>query len=774
MSGAVKPRRTGTWSDSAVRVLQERYLLPGESPEDMCWRVASAIAQAERCWGTGDDHVREWAARFYDVMVDALFLPNSPTLMNAGTDNTLQYSACYVLPVDEEGAFETLRRASHIHRSGAGTGFSFSRLRPKGGEGRDRRAGPVLYMRVFDAETEVVKQEGVRRGANMGVLRVDHPDIIEFIECKLNGGLSNFNISVAVTTEFMDAYYDDRDFDLIEPTTNGPTGNRVSARAVLAKIVGAAWRTGDPGLIFLDRMNESPANPAPVLGAIEAANPCGEQPLYNNEACNLGSVNLSKFLKQTSSSNLRDRVDWNALERVVRTAVRFLDNVIETNPYPYPEIAETTCAFRRVGLGVMGWADLLFRLGVPYDDDRAIGLASQIMSFISDKGHQESVELARQRGPFPNWERSIYSDGPEMRNATVTTVAPTGSISIIAGCSSGIEPAFALAYTHAVGEGTLSFVNPEFEQAAREGGFHSSDLMEAVKQHGTLAEIEGVPTSTKKVFKTAHELTPEAHILMQAAFQRHTDNAVSKTVNLPNNTTTADVAKAFLFAYEQGCLGTTVYREGSKSEQVLHAGLSNTGGEKSDGTQVAGIRLAKSEAKPVVSWEGPYRGVRSDEVSLLHRPAQLAAISYRKTTPLGTAFLTITETKDHQPFEVFVNVGKAGSERTAAAEAMGRLVSLVLRLKDKGTPRSRLRLIEEQLRGIGGARSIGFGPGRISSLPDGIARVLAEYLGDKTSTAEIVQTPLFGIGDICPDCGHPSLISSEGCRKCFSCGYSDC
>ncbi|HEX9015641.1 MAG TPA: adenosylcobalamin-dependent ribonucleoside-diphosphate reductase, partial [Chloroflexota bacterium] len=507
-----------------MRVLRERYLLRKgdevvETPDEMCWRVARAIAKAEERWGKSAAEVEATAHDFAEVMQSLLFLPNSPTLMNAGKDNGLQFSACYVLPVEDslDGIFESVKRAALIHKSGGGTGFAFSRLRSKdsvvtstGG----KASGPVSFMRVFNAATEAVKQGGTRRGANMGILKVDHPDILEFIECKLDGGITNFNISVAITDEFMSALDSDSEYELRCPAT-GEIQGRLRARAVFDRIVKAAWQTGDPGLIFLDRVNASPANPTPAVGQIEATNPCGEQPLLPNEACNLGSLNVAKlvrYIPPRQNGHLepgRLEIDWETMEKVIRVSVRFLDDVIEMNPYPLEDIDRMVKANRRIGLGIMGWADLLIQMGIPYDSEEAIALADRLMEFIRRIGHDESAKLAMERGPFPNWAESIYKDGPPLRNATVTTIAPTGTISIIAGSTSGIEPLFALAFRHIVGDRNLSFVNPNLERVARERGFYSEELMEKVIRQGSVHGLEEVPEDVRAVFVTAHEVAPE-------------------------------------------------------------------------------------------------------------------------------------------------------------------------------------------------------------------------------------------------------------------------
>ena len=546
-----RPAKTGRWSEAALRVLRERYLSREkgevvETPEEMCWRVARAIAAAEERFGRSPAAIHEVAAAFYDVIVEGSFLPNSPTLMNAGKGNQLQYSACYVLPVGDsmQEIFDSVKAAAIIHQSGGGTGFAFSRLRPRNDFVRStggRASGPVSFLRVFNAATEAVKQGGTRRGANMGILRVDHPDVLEFVECKLEGGVSNFNISVAATDRFMEALAADGEYELIAPH-NGEVVGRLAAREVFDRIVKAAWRTGDPGMVFIDRINASPANPTPEVGMVEATNPCGEQPLLPNEACNLGSINVSTFAKRPADGEWT--IDWPELERVVRLSVRFLDDVIEVNPYPLPEIDRTVKANRRIGLGVMGWADLLFRMAVPYDGQAALDLGSRLMAFIEEKAHDQSAKLAEERGPFPNWSRSIYRNGRPLRNSTVTTIAPTGTISMIAGCSSGIEPAFAIAFTHKVGDRVLPFINHVFEQVARERGFSSDALMEEMARRGVVHGLGGVPEDVQGVFVTAHEVAFEWHVRHQAAFQRSTDNGVSKTINLPNSATVEDVARA--------------------------------------------------------------------------------------------------------------------------------------------------------------------------------------------------------------------------------------
>jgi ribonucleoside-diphosphate reductase alpha chain len=763
MLSEIRPPKVGTWTEPALRVLRERYLLRDErgevieTPEEMCWRVAQSIAAGEARYGRSPAAVREVAAAFYDIMVDAYFVPNSPTLMNAGKGNGLQYSACYVLPVGDsmEEIFDSVKAAAIIHKSGGGTGFAFSRLRPKddlvastGG----RASGPVSFLRVFNSATEAVKQGGTRRGANMGILRVDHPDILEFIDCKLDGGITNFNISVAITDAFMEALARGEDYDLVNPHNRVVT-DRLSAREVFERMVRAAWRTGDPGMVFIDRINASPANPTPMLGVVEATNPCGEQPLLPNEACNLGSLNVSRFARQGEDGGWS--IDWDEMDRVIRLAVRFLDDVIEMNPYPLPVIDETVKSNRRIGLGIMGWADLLFIVGIPYDSQEAIDLADRLMAFVKDKSHDQCAKLAEERGPFPNWSQSIYCDVRPMRNSTVTTIAPTGTISMIAGCSSGIEPIFALAFQHRVknpdGERVLTFVNETFERIAKDRGLYSDALKEEIAKRGSLHGIPGVPDEAVRVFKTSHEIGYEWHVRHQAAFQRYTDNGVSKTINLPNDASEEDVASAYRLAWQLGCLGITVFRDGCKGEQVLNVGVK-------DKAPAPAPAVGPAVVKP--------------------RPHSLSGRTYRAETPIGTAFITVNETDDHEPFEVFVQVGKGGSDTMAVAEALGRLISLTLRLPSPMSPQRRLEEIISQLSRIGGAQPLGFGRGKVLSLPDALARTLAEHTGQLKPAS---QTPPMAraaeqrrIGDLCKECGQATFVYEEGCKKCLSCGYNEC
>ncbi|WP_418271999.1 vitamin B12-dependent ribonucleotide reductase, partial [Intestinimonas sp.] len=565
-------------SENARAVLERRYLIRDEHGEavetvdELFHRVADAVAAADVRFDPQAD-VADTAQSFYRMMTELDFLPNSPTLMNAGRPLG-QLSACFVLPVADsmEDIFDAIKNAALIHKSGGGTGFSFSRLRAKGSTVNSTggvASGPISFMKVFNAATEAVKQGGTRRGANMGILRVDHPDILEFITCKNDTKeITNFNISVGLTESFMEAVESDGSYELVDPASRRVTG-RLNAREVFEAIVRSAWQTGEPGILFLDRLNKD--NPCPGQGEIESTNPCGEQPLLPYEACNLGSINLVRHLRRTGTGYALDRAK---LEQTIRTAVHFLDNVIEVNQYPLPEIDAMTKKTRKIGLGVMGFADMLLYLGIPYDSDEGVAMASQVMELVQTIGHQESQRLAQVRGPFPLFAESVYRDGAPLRNATVTTIAPTGTLSIIAGVSSGVEPVFAYAYYRNVMDNThLIETNQILRDKLTELGLYSDELMRQIIEHGSLAHVEGIPEAVKRVFVCAHDVSPIWHVKMQAAFQQFTDNAVSKTVNFPNSATQEEVAEVYRLAYELGCKGTTIYRDGSRDEQVLNIGV---------------------------------------------------------------------------------------------------------------------------------------------------------------------------------------------------------
>jgi ribonucleoside-diphosphate reductase alpha chain len=728
-------------SENARTVLERRYLRkdaqgePLETPARMFRRVARHVASAERKYG-GGERAREMEEAFYRIMTEFEFLPNSPTLMNAGR-RLGQLAACFVLPVEDsmEGIFDSLKNAALIHKSGGGTGFSFSRLRPKNsrvGTTGGIASGPVSFMKIFNTATEQVKQGGTRRGANMAVLRVDHPDIVEFIYCKKqHKELNNFNISVALTSRFMSALEEDRAYDLIDPRTGRAVG-ALRATDVSDALVKQAWENGDPGVLFLDPINRD--NPTPELGEIESTNPCGEQPLLPMEACNLGSINLSRFAAERDGV---PGVDYEALGETIRLAVRFLDNVIDVSEYPLPEIAEMVHGNRKIGLGIMGFADLLFRLGVPYNSEEALAVAEQIMAFFQEACREASRALASERGVFPNFDRSVYRarDDARFRNATTVTIAPTGTLSIIAGCSSGIEPLFALSFIRRVmDEDELLEVNPWFESTAREQGFYSPAVMDAVARAGSLREIEDIPEEVKRVFVTAHDVTPEWHVRMQAAFQKYTDNAVSKTVNLPREATPEDVRKVYELAHHLGCKGVTIYRDGSKENQVLS-----------------------------------YRGEAAPEEGLpgvLDRPGTLEGFTTKMVTGLGNLYVTVTE-MNGRPFEVFATIGKSGRSTTAKTEAIGRLVSLAFR---SGVD---VETVVDQLKGIGGEHPVFQKDGLVLSIPDAVSRILENrYLKDNPRR-KVRRRENSLLGETCPDCGQ-TVSFEEGCMTCHFCGFSKC
>ena len=738
-------------SANALKVLQRRYLKKGENgelletPEEMFERVARAVAKAERLYNPAAP-VEEWESTFYELMTSLEFLPNSPTLMNAGRELG-QLSACFVLPVGDsmESIFEAIKNTALIHKSGGGTGFSFSRVRPHNDvvlSTKGVSSGPLSFMSVFDAATETIKQGGTRRGANMGIMRVDHPDILEFIAAKQDDDrLNNFNISVAVTDPFMRAVDEDAEYALVNPRS-GDTVRMLSARQVFRKMVTLAWKNGDPGIVFIDRINAE--NPTPQLGEIESTNPCGEQPLLPYESCNLGSINLSRVVPE-------GHVDYARLGRIVKTAVRFLDDVIDVNRYPLPEIEQMTKGNRKIGLGVMGFADMLLRLQVPYDSEEACKIAAEVMSFIHDEARAASEDLARERGVFPNFEGSIFDapGGARVRNATVTTIAPTGTISIIAGCSSGIEPLFAISYVRAnvLDDDRMVEVHPYFEEVARQRGFHSDELMAKIAEVGTVRHLDDVPADVRGVFSTAHDITPEWHIKLQAAFQKSTDNAVSKTVNFANEATTDDVEKVYLLAFKSGCKGVTIYRDGSREEQVLNVGQSKKKREPEAGLGIATTRPS--------------------------RPQLLNGETQRMETGCGKLFVIMND-DEYGPREVFANMGKAGGCASSNTEALGRLISLALK---KGASADE---IVNQLKGIRCHVPIGMGPNATLSCADAIGKALERrYVVGAAARAGAAPEPQLSFAQVaqgaCPECGG-EMRHEGGCAVCNNaqCGYSKC
>ena len=736
-------------SDNARKVLERRYLKTNdegqciESPEQMFRRVAQHIAGPER---KNNDAARaeKVEKKFYRMMIEGNFLPNSPTLMNAGR-SLGQLAACFVLPVEDsmDGIFDSLKNAALIHKSGGGTGFSFSRLRAQNsrvGTTGGIASGPVSFMKIFNTATEQVKQGGTRRGANMAILKVDHPDIKEFIYSKKNNkALNNFNISVAITDSFMTAARDHGNYDLIDPRDKEKVGE-LNAGEIYQELVKQAWENGDPGIVFLNRINSD--NPTPELGEIESTNPCGEQPLLPMEACNLGSINLARFVLERDAKDRSDQeglqLDFKGLKEVIWNAVRFLDNTITVSRYPLPEIDRMVKGNRKIGLGVMGFADMLYQLNVPYNSDSALEIAETVMSFIQTESHEASKKLAEERGVFGNFDKSIFKDkkGCAYRNATTTTIAPTGTLSIIAGCSSGIEPLFALSFVrHVMDDDELPEVNPYFEAVAGERGFYSRELMDTIACKGTIRDLEEIPEDVRKVFVTSHDVSPEWHVRMQAAFQRYTDNAVSKTVNLPHDSTVEDVLKVYNLAYELKCKGVTIYRDGSKENQVL------------------------SFAEKAEESEGFMTAVRE-------RPEILEGFTSKMVTGLGTLYVTVTE-YDGRPFEVFATIGKSGGSTTAKTEAIGRLTSLCLRSGVK------VEKIVEQLKGIGGEHPVFQKGGLVLSIPDAISRVLEKrYMLDNAGNKNSKQKNSL-MGETCPECGE--VVSfEEGCMTCHFCGFTKC
>ncbi|HEX74816.1 MAG TPA: vitamin B12-dependent ribonucleotide reductase [Dehalococcoidia bacterium] len=743
-------------TENASRVLERRYLKKDktgqviEKVEEMFRRVAQTIASAELIYDPKAD-VKAREEEFYQLMANLEFLPNSPTLMNAGRELG-QLSACFVLPIYDsmESIFDAVKNTALIHKSGGGTGFSFSSLRPETdrvGSTGGVASGPVSFMRAFDVATDVIKQGGMRRGANMAILNIDHPDIMKFIGAKEDpAAFTNFNLSVAVTTAFMEAVRSDTDYNLINPRTNEIAG-KLNAMEVFYKIVDMAWKTGDPGIVFLDRINKD--NPVKHLGEIESTNPCGEQPLLPYESCNLGSINLARMLRTTNGTT---DIDYPKLAETVRIAIRFLDNVIGVNKFPLPEIKDKTNKTRKIGLGVMGFADMLIQMGIPYDSEEALKVAEKVMADIQHYATEASKEIAQERGVFPAFEGSIYDcpDGIRVRNATRTTIAPTGTLSIIAGCSSGIEPLFALSYTRNILDSDqLIEVNPYFEQVARSEGFYSEELMRQLAAGAKLQDTDGVPDDIKLLFVTAHEITPEGHVKMQAAFQKSTHNAVSKTVNFPQDATKEDIAKVYMMAYEEGLKGITIYRDRSREAQVLTTG-------KVEKVESAGL-TPRGRAKTTTG------------------------ITERVTT--GCGYIYVTVNSDEQGIcEVFSTLGKAGGCASAQLEAICRLISLALR---SGID---VASVVRQLRGIR-CPSIAWEEGKsILSCADAIASVLEKHIsGDSGNGKESskVEDALNSkdsghevdiarnIAGQCPDCGN-LLVYQEGCFICPTCGYTKC
>ncbi|MDP3955144.1 MAG: adenosylcobalamin-dependent ribonucleoside-diphosphate reductase [bacterium] len=823
-----------------------------ETPKEMFWRVAHNVSAADLFYGGNDKEMEETRGEFYQILFHLEFIPNTPTLANAA-GNLQQLSACFVLPIEDtlDSIGRTLWQTMMIHKTGGGTGFSFSRLRPHGSIVRSTgrtSSGAIYFMWMYADATDRVQQGGYRRGANMGVMKIDHPDILRWMTIKsVESIINSFNLSVGITDDFMkqiekdslfapnglapqmeavnevisaiqevlrspDLSFGDRmaafekevarlkllveakepgeGYPLINPDTK-EVESRFNARKIFELIARLAWEKGDPGVIFIDRINQD--NPTPDVGVIEATNPCGEQPLLPYESCNLGAVNLSKMVKKSDTGETE--IDFEKLEKTVIQAVHFLDNVIDMNRYPLPEIEKMTRSNRKIGLGVMGWAGMLVQLGIVYNSQEAYDLAGQLMQFIRINARQASASLAKKRGVFPNFPGSIYDpksphfkgEALRLRNAAITTIAPTGTTSMLADVNSGIEPFFALYYKKNIVNGDqVETLNPHFVEVAKQRGFWSEDLMEKIKNNkGSVKGLEEVPEEIQKLFPVAADIPAEDHILMQAAFQKGgVDNAISKTINMAASATVEDVGKAYRLAYEKGCKGVTIYRNQSRKKQIL----------------VTEHQEAETKIKEI-----------EDSHVLQPRPVKVEGATYKIQTPLGNAFITINHDASGNPFEVFVTIGKAGSEIAAMAEGLGRMISATLRFGNHPLPLERAKEIIEQLQGIGGSRSVGFGPNRVRSLPDAIAKALgmhfglfdysANHVGEKpkmngelklqeTSAPKTVepeveflqrkiedvsQISLFARHkDICPGCGEASLIFEEGCKKCHTCGYSEC
>lgn len=842
-------------SENALYVGKTRYAMrnersePIESAKEMFWRVAFNIAAADLQFDPERDHFLSTAKQFYQIMASQKFIPNTPTMLNAGKPMQ-QLSACFVLPIEDDmrSIAQTLVDMVMIHKSGGGTGFSFSKLRPYGdtiGSSGGTTVGPTAFLQAYNDVTSQVKQGGVRRGANMGILDITHPDILRFAVMKVDEfSMTNFNISVAVTEDWMEqvqadsrfvdtepdwegiiegikqaqairdvdlkvkrvedgvaklyklvrATQDGEGYGLVNPRT-GQVMDRLNAKKVFLLITQLAWHYGDPGMIIIDRINKSNANPTPGLGQIESTNPCGEQPLLPYDACTLGAVNVGKFVRDGA-------IEWEGLGETVKIAVNFLDNVLDMNNYPIAAVNDMTRKIRRIGLGMMGFADMLVQLQIGYNTDEGLKVAEEVMEFIDQQAKLASLELAKARGTFLAWEGSIYDpkspyfrgQNLKLRNGALTTIAPTGTTAMLADASSGIEPYFGICYVKNTIEGKRLFnTNPFFLEIAQSEGFYSEELLEKIESnHGSVRGIPEVPVKWQEVFVVAHDIEPERHVKIQAAFQKHVDNAISKTINFAHEATVEDVRKVYTMVYETGCKGITIYRDGSREKQIL---------ETKKGTSYYD-QLSQS-VKPVGSPD-KLEGQKAAEDVAGERPMILRGRTYKINTPVGEAFVTINRDNKDNPFEVFVTIGKAGMHTSADAEALGRMISLALRVS-RGDSRHIAQKIVSQLRGIGGASQIGFGKERVMSLADAIAKALAEELSQigatrpEGSSVEVIPLNLtiadhqgngWGgenitmasqnisgpskMADLCPECGIASFVFEEGCKKCHSCGYSAC
>ncbi len=801
-----------SFSENGITVLKKRYLAKNEKGEiietisGMFERVAKNISEADLNYGKTKEEAETIAGIFFEEMANLRFLPNSPTLMNAGRP-LQQLSACFVLPIEDsmESIFETIKNTALIHQSGGGTGFSFSNLRPKNDTVHSTKgvsSGPVSFMQVFNSATEAIKQGGTRRGANMGILRIDHPDILDFISSKKDTSkLNNFNISVAITEDFMSRVIKNENYPLINPRNNEIV-KHLNAKEVFDLIVEMAWSSGEPGIIFIDRINK--LNPIPKAGKIEATNPCGEQPLVAYESCNLGSINLGKFIKGDESKKGKfdyeealkrlnkkpdailpyylDIIDFESLKKTVHTAVHFLDNVIDKNHYPIEKIKQMTLSNRKIGLGIMGYADTLIKLKIPYNSDLALKVAEKIMGFIDKESKLKSEELGTARGSFPNFEGSVWKEKgyKAMRNGTTTTIAPTGTISIIAGASSGIEPLFALAYErHVLDNQTLIEADKNFKNILESLGVYSNELIDFVVKNGNLGHsYKDLPPNLlnpeiygylSRIFITSHDITPKWHVMLQAAFQKYTDNAVSKTVNFPNSAKKEDIKEVYLLAYNLNLKGITVYRDGSR-EQVLTTGPSANGKYKcpvcgSPVTEPIGIEPA------VENKSGGEKRIEPRK-----RPDIIHGITIKTITGCGPLYVTINYDENGRPFEIFNSIGKSGGCAQSQTESTGRMVSLALR---SGIDTEE---IINQLKGIRCNIPHGFGDNIIYSCADAIGKALEKSLLENGNLKISHKNQKNGHTDTykvqgrgaCPMCGGSNLKHAEGCTVCLDCGYSDC
>ena len=790
-SGMDEPRRAVVLTGNAEAVLASRYLRKdssgkcAETAADLFLRVATVVAAAEELYGMSPGAIETVRDEFYSMIASGKFMPNSPTLMNAGRPLGM-LSACFVLPVEDsiDGIFTSVKNTAMIQKAGGGTGYSFSRLRPKGdlvSSSGGTTSGPLSFMKVFSEATNAIQQGAFRRGANMGMMRIDHPDIIDFINVKEDlTQLTNFNLSVSMTDDFMNRLREcpDTEHVVYNPRTSAasalakPDGSgNWTVGELFSQIVAKAWQSGEPGIVFIDHMNA--ANPTPHVGEIECTNPCGEQPLLPYESCNLGSINLRHFLVDDGNET---SFDSDGFVKTVRLAVRFLDDVIDVNHYPLPEIEEMTKANRKVGLGLMGFSDALYALGIAYDSESGLEFGETLMQTMNEESHRVSEELAESRGCFPNWKGSVWDErGVKMRNACTTTLAPTGTVSIIANCSCGIEPVFSLVFERNVLDGQrLLEVNEVFEQAAREHGFYSDELMDHIATTGSVQDLEQIPDEIKRVFVTAGDITPDWHIRMQAAFQKHCDSSISKTVNFPNSASVDDVRDIFLKAHEYQCKGVTVYRDGCRLNQPMS--LRNEGEEGTEeAAETSSIALSKAFARPVTL------------------PDIMPAVSVKQITPFGNMHVKIVvDPESERELEVFAQLGKGGDIACSDLEAMCRLMSLYLRVNGS------LDDIVGQLADIGSSLTIPTKDGRIASLADALSKAIRKY--QEAKKIDGLESLLLGRSDLtrvqqglrgltpqqstapraedafklkCPDC-LSTLVMAEGCIKCLACGYSQC